>query len=110
MPMKPAEAGWKVGGEGGSPREKGRALAAKREKGKRHRARGFELIPTLLPGRAHARPNRNRNRFPGWSHPPTFDNLIICPISLAVPFRVSGNFLTLKGQPASHFIFFREHT
>ena len=31
------------------------------------------LIPTLVPGRAHARPNRNRHRFPGWSHHPTFD-------------------------------------
>ncbi len=31
VPIKPAEAGEKVAGEGGSPREKGRPLAAKRE-------------------------------------------------------------------------------
>ena len=36
----------------------------------------MKLIPTLLPDRAHARTNRNRNRFPGWAAallPPTFD-------------------------------------
>ena len=33
----------------------------------------FEPVPTLHPERAHARTNRNRNRFPGWTHPPTSD-------------------------------------
>ena len=43
----------------------------------------MKLIPTLLPGRAHARTNRNRNRFPGWSHPPTSDILMYI-ISLSI--------------------------
>ena len=30
-------------------------------------------VLTLHPERAHARTNRNRNRFPGWTHPPTSD-------------------------------------
>ena len=38
-------------------------------KGKGERS-GFVRIPTLQPERAHARTNRNRNRFPGWSHSP----------------------------------------
>ena len=38
-------------------------------KGKGERS-GFARIPTLQPERAHARTNRNRNRFPGWSHSP----------------------------------------
>ena len=43
--------------------------AAKREKGSRARA-NLKPVPTLHPERAHARTNRNRNRFPSWTHPP----------------------------------------
>ena len=43
---------------------------AKREKG-RGRDANLKPVPTLHPERAHARTNRNRNRFPGWTHPPT---------------------------------------
>ena len=94
-----------------------------RRKGKRESGRGarrFELIPTLLPGRAHARPNRNQNRFPGWSHPPAFDvsessgHLIvgICSFVLVQGFGLDGEseaairlllhdqFFLLKGRRA----------
>ncbi len=46
-------------------------VGEKGEKGKgKGDASGFVRIPTLQPERAHARTNRNRNRFPGWSHSP----------------------------------------
>jgi len=61
-------------------REKGNiASQGKREnplvpKGKgKGRASGKLRISTLQPDRAHARTNRNRNRFPGWTAPPTSD-------------------------------------
>ncbi len=50
------------------------------EKGKgKGDASGFVRIPTLQPERAHARTNRNRNRFPGWSHSPQPPILAIDP-------------------------------
>ena len=45
-----------------------------RQKGKGKTPSGnLEPVPTLHPERAHARTNGNRNRFPGWTHPPTSD-------------------------------------
>ena len=54
---------------------KGKRESPDWRKGKGKPARGnFEPVPTLHPERAHARTNRNRNRFPGWVPcPPTSD-------------------------------------
>ena len=80
-----------------------------RPKGKRESGRAdgrrFELIPTLLPGRAHARPNRNRNRFPGWSHPPTFDHFEESIKTQVEVLNVTQTCETLDFSPSGHQTF-----
>ena len=51
---------------------KGNTWRAKKGKGKGE-PRELHCISTRQTDRAHARTNRNRNRFPGWTHPPTSD-------------------------------------